>query len=44
MRITILLEVADQLSAEVKVALEDANWLSRNGHQVTVVSRSPQPS
>lgn len=44
MRITILLEVADQPSAEVKVALEDANWLSRNGHQVTVVSRSPQPS
>ena len=38
MRITILLEVADQLSAEVKVALEDANWLSRNGPETADVS------
>ena len=35
-----LLEVANQIRGGVKVALEDANWLSRRGHQVTVVSRS----
>lgn len=44
MRITVLLEVADQLWGGVKVALEDANWLSRRGHQVTVVSRSGPPA
>lgn len=44
MRITWLLEVADQLWGGVKVALEDANWLHRNGHQVTVLSRSGPPS
>ncbi len=44
MRITYLLEVADQLWGGVKVALEDANWLSRRGHQVTVVSRSGPPA
>lgn len=44
MRITYLLEVADQLWGGVKVALEDANWLSRRGHDVTVVSRSGPPS
>ena len=44
MRITWLLEVADQLWGGVKVALEDANWLHRRGHQVTVVSRSGPPS
>lgn len=44
MRITFLLEVADQLWGGVKVALEDANWLSRRGHEVTVVSRSGPPS
>ena len=44
MRITWLLEVADQLWGGVKVALEDANWLSRRGHQVTVVSRSGPPA
>ncbi len=44
MRITFLLEVADQLWGGVKVALEDANWLSRRGHQVTVVSRSGPPA
>lgn len=43
MRITFLLEVADQIWGGVKVALEDANWLSRRGHQVTVVSRSGPP-
>ncbi|MBL8756087.1 MAG: glycosyltransferase [Planctomycetes bacterium] len=43
MRITWLLEVADQLWGGVKVALEDANWLHRRGHQVTVVSRSKAP-
>ena len=43
MRITWLLEVADQLWGGVKVALEDANWLHRRGHQVTVVSRSGAP-
>jgi Flp pilus assembly protein TadD len=43
MRITWLLEVADQLWGGVKVALEDANWLHRNGHQVTVLSRSGPP-
>ncbi|MCB9879087.1 MAG: tetratricopeptide repeat protein [Planctomycetes bacterium] len=44
MRITLLLEVADQLWGGVKVALEDANWLARRGHQVTVVSRSGPPA
>lgn len=44
MRITWLLEVADQLWGGVKVALEDANWLSRRGHQVTVLSRSGPPA
>lgn len=44
MRITWLLETADQLWGGVKVALEDANWLQRRGHQVTVVSRSGPPS
>ena len=44
MRITWLLEVAAQLWGGVKVALENANWLQRRGHQVTVVSRSPAPA
>ncbi|HEX5052425.1 MAG TPA: glycosyltransferase family 4 protein, partial [Planctomycetota bacterium] len=44
MRITWLLEAADQLWGGVKVALEDANWLHRRGHQVTVLSRSGPPS
>lgn len=44
MRITWLLEVADQLWGGVKVALEDANWLHRRGHEVTVVSRSGPPA
>lgn len=44
MRITFLLEVADQIWGGVKVALEDANWLSQRGHQVTVISRSGPPS
>ncbi|MBL8727417.1 MAG: glycosyltransferase [Planctomycetes bacterium] len=44
MRITWLLENASQLWGGVKVALEDANWLSRAGHQVTVLSRSGPPS
>ncbi len=44
MRITWLLEVADQLWGGVKVALENANWLHRRGHEVTVVSRSRAPS
>lgn len=44
MRITWLLEVADQLWGGVKKALEDANWLSARGHQVTVLSRSGPPS
>jgi Tfp pilus assembly protein PilF len=43
MRITWLLEAADQLSGEVKVALEHANWLHRRGHQVVVLSRSGTP-
>jgi tetratricopeptide (TPR) repeat protein len=43
MRITWLLEAADQLSGEVKVALEHANWLHQRGHQVVVVSRSGTP-
>lgn len=43
MRITFLLEVADQIWGGVKVALEDANWLSQRGHQVTIVSRSGPP-
>ena len=44
MRITYLLEVADQLWGGVKVALDDANWLTRRGHEVTVVSRSGPPT
>jgi glycosyltransferase involved in cell wall biosynthesis len=44
MRITWLLEVADQLWGGVKVALENANWLHRRGHRVTVVSRSGPPA
>lgn len=44
MRITYLLEVANQAWDGVKVALEDANWLSQRGHQVTVVSRSGPPA
>lgn len=44
MRITWLLEVADQLWGGVKVALEDANWLQARGHEVTVVSRSGPPA
>jgi hypothetical protein len=44
MRITFLLEVADQIWGGVKVALEDANWLSQRGHQVTIVSRSGPPA
>jgi glycosyltransferase involved in cell wall biosynthesis/Flp pilus assembly protein TadD len=44
MRITWLLEVADQLWGGVKVALEDANWLAKRGHDVTVVSRSGPPN
>lgn len=44
MRITLLLEAADQIWGGVKVALEDANWLTRRGHQVTVVSRSGPPA
>ncbi len=44
MRITWLLEAADQIWGGVKVALEDANWLARRGHQVTVVSRSGPPT
>lgn len=44
MRITWLLEVADQLWGGVKVALEDANWLQLAGHEVTVVSRSGPPA
>lgn len=44
MRITWLLEVADQLWGGVKVALENANWQHRQGHQVTVVSRSGPPA
>jgi glycosyltransferase involved in cell wall biosynthesis len=44
MRITWLLENADQLWGGVKVALEDANWLQRAGHQVTVLSRSGPPA
>lgn len=44
MRITFLLEVADELWGGIKVALEDANWLSQRGHQVTVVSRSGPPT
>ena len=44
MRITWLLEATDQLWGGVKVALEDANWLHRRGHQVTVLSRTAAPS
>lgn len=44
MRITWLLENASQLWGGVKVALEDANWLQRAGHEVTVLSRSGPPN
>ncbi len=44
MRITWLLEVADQLWGGVVVALENANWLQQRGHRVTVVSRSGAPT
>ncbi len=44
MRITWLLEATDQIWGGVKVALEDANWLHRRGHTVTVVSRSGPPA
>ncbi len=44
MRITWLLEAVDQLWGGVKVALEDANWLQRRGHQVTVLSKSGPPA
>ena len=44
MRITWLLERTDQLWGGVKVALDDANHLHRNGHRVTVLSRSGPPS
>jgi tetratricopeptide (TPR) repeat protein len=44
MRITFLLEVANQTGGGVKLVLEDADWLSRRGHQVTVVSRSGPPT
>lgn len=44
MRITWLLEVADQIWGGVKKALEDANWLSQRGHRVTVLSRSGPPT
>ena len=43
MRITLLVEIADQIRGGGKLALENANSLSRNGHQVTVVSRSTPP-
>jgi tetratricopeptide (TPR) repeat protein len=43
MRITWLLEAADQLSGEVKVALEHANWLHGRGHRVVVSSRTGSP-
>lgn len=44
MRITWLLEDASQIWGGVKVALEDANWLHRRGHEVTVLSRSGPPA
>ncbi|HZT54704.1 MAG TPA: glycosyltransferase, partial [Burkholderiaceae bacterium] len=44
MRITWLLEQADQIWGGIKVALEDANWLSARGHRVTVLSRSGPPA
>lgn len=44
MRITWLLESADQLWGGIKVVLEDANRLHRRGHQVTVVSRTGPPT
>lgn len=43
MRITWLLEDTSGIWGGVKVALEDANWLHRRGHQVTVLSRSAPP-
>lgn len=44
MRITWLMERADQLWGGVKVALENANWLADQGHEVTVLSRSGPPA
>ena len=44
MRITYLVEVADQIWGGVKVALEDANWLAGRGHEVTILSRSGPPT
>jgi glycosyltransferase involved in cell wall biosynthesis len=44
MRITWLLETANQIWGGVKVALEDANWLAARGHQVTVIARSGPPA
>jgi glycosyltransferase involved in cell wall biosynthesis len=43
-RITWLLEQADRIWGGIKVALEDANWLSARGHRVTVLSRSGPPA
>lgn len=43
MRITLLVEIADQIWGGGKVAVEDANSLTRRGHQVTVISRSAPP-
>jgi glycosyltransferase involved in cell wall biosynthesis len=43
MRITWLLEAADQIWGGVKVALEDANWLAQHGHDVTILSRTGPP-
>ncbi|MEZ5963534.1 MAG: glycosyltransferase family 4 protein [Planctomycetota bacterium] len=43
LRVTYLLERADQLWGGVKVVLDDANWLVDRGHDVTVVARSPGP-
>ena len=44
MRIVWLLERTDQLWGGVKVALTDANWLARRGHDVTVLSRTAPPA
>ncbi|GAB4155285.1 MAG: glycosyltransferase family 4 protein [Planctomycetota bacterium] len=43
MRITWLLEATDRIWGGVKVALEDANWLCRRGHDVLVLSRTNRP-
>ncbi|MCA8950031.1 MAG: glycosyltransferase [Planctomycetes bacterium] len=43
MRITWLLEDTSHIWGGVKVALEDADWLQRQGHDVTVLSRSGPP-